>query len=537
MTILDKLTSDECDVLKSYVNLEQPFGPENAKLVKDDFSRYVLFNEDNIFSKEYRRNPRVMIGRRGSGKTTITSNTKFIDRHTYIINVQPEEALSTVQAIVFPEGVYKEQYVESIAKIWKLFFNTLLMVEICKDNTANTFMDIKKYLAKTDIPLDSNLVGVMGALRKKSDNLGSGVTSFVVSAFLEALNDGDGGYVPAKAELDEYLVTQNENSIIIIDSIEDYHLSVDEKRDVMGGLLKCVGEFGDERRSIRLCLPAESYFEVRRCSKNPLKDFSRNLLLHWLASEIFGVIAWRYQLFNRVYDIEKYEQLKSNGFDRSGSLRIIHQLLPETLINGIGLEEPVITYLMRHTQLLPRQVVLILNTIFSKIDETTNSLNPVSGPDIVDAITSVESTLCEEVFTAYEHKFPLAYETAKRCLPELHRTFSDGDLHRIFNRHGRAIFEKAGVAYEFADFKTMLVEMGVVGRVRNRTGIYAEAEFEYAMPGRLSLSVDDELCLHPIFSGEFSSSKNSNNGLVVYPQKDWVEKDSSRNLRISIGDR
>lgn len=537
MSSLDRLNNDQCNILKSYVNYEQPFGPENAKLVKDDFSRYVLFNKENIFSMEYRRNPRVIIGRRGSGKTTITSNTKFIDDHNYIINIQPEEALATVESIVFPREEYKEQYVESIAKVWKLFFNTLLMVEVCKGASEAKLINVKKYLARTEIPVDSTLVGVTGALRKKSENLGKGVASFIISSFLEAISDGDGGYSSAKNDLDEYLIEKGQNSIIIIDSIEDYHLSVRQKVDVMGGLLKCVGEFGDDRRSIRICIPTESYFEVRRCSKNPLKDFSRNLLLQWLPSEIFGVIAWRYQLYNRIYDVKKYNKLKENGFDRAGSLKTISELLPNRLINGIGIEEPVITYLMRHTQLLPRQVVLILNTIFSHDEDGGVSLNLVSGENIVRSITSVESTLCEEVFTAYQHKYPLAYEASKSCLPELHRTFGDGDLHRVFNRHGRAVFESAGEAVDYSDFKAMLVEVGIIGRIKDETEIYAHSEFEYAMPGRLSLSVDDKLCLHPIFSGEFSSSKNNSNGLIVYPQRDWVESDAGRNLRINIGDR
>ncbi|WP_323034962.1 P-loop ATPase, Sll1717 family [Pararhodobacter sp.] len=536
-SILDRLTERQCETLKAYVNNEQPFGPENAKLVKDDYSRFVLFNDDNVFSQEYRSNPRIIIGRRGSGKTTITSNTKFIDEHTYILNVQPEEALATIQAIAFPNKGADGQYVESIAKIWKVFFNTLLMVELCKKHPGAKLSPIKKYLAQTKIPIESTLVGVMGAFRNKAENLGNGVASFVISAFLEALNNSDSGYVPAKDELDRYLSESDETAIIIIDSIEDYHLSIPEKKHVMGGLLKCVGEFGDQRRSIRLCLPAESYFEVRKCSKNPLKDFNRNLLLQWLASEIFGVIAWRYQIFNRLYDRTTYDKLKLNGYDRSGSLKTIHSLLPQSLTNGIGLEEPTITYLMRHTQLLPRQAILILNTMFYRANGKLGGLSQVSGQDIVRAITSVESTLCEEVFTAYEHKYPLAYELAKNCLPELHRTFSDGDLHRVYNRHGKVVFDKANEELDFREFKTMLVEIGAVGRVKNRTGIYAESEFEYAMPGRLSLSVEDELCLHPIFSGEFSSSKNSSNGFVVYPQKEWVEGESGRSLRITIGDR
>jgi len=111
-------------------------------------------------------------------------------------------------------------------------------------------------------------------------------------------------------------------------------------------------------------------------------------------------------------------------------------------------------------------------------------------------------------------------------------------LQQVYTRHGKGVL-KTTEEYNFIDktdfnfFKRALIEMGIVGRVKNKTEIYAVADFEYAQAGRLNTSVEDEMCLHPIFSGEFESSKNSNGGLFIYPQKDLFDLERGRNLRVS----
>ena len=167
----------------------------------------------------------------------------------------------------------------------------------------------------------------------------------------------------------------------------------------------------------------------------------------------------------------------------------------------------------------------------------SSRIHRVTGPKVVDAVSQVESTLCKEVFTAYLHKYPLAYGVCDKCIPELPREFDDGTQHKVYKRHGKHLFEEQTPNAEYSGFKKMLIEMGVIERVRKKTAIYAEAEFECAKPGRLSISVADGLCLHPLFSGESSSGKNSNNGLVVYPQKEWLENDDGRVVRLDLGDR
>jgi hypothetical protein len=65
----------------------------------------------------------------------------------------------------------------------------------------------------------------------------------------------------------------------------------------------------------------------------------------------------------------------------------------------------------------------------------------------------------------------------------------------------------------------MLVEVGAIGRVNGRSGLYADAEFEYAVRGKLNLSIKDELCLRPIFSGIHESSVNRDSEHYVYPHR------------------
>lgn len=143
----------------------------------------------------------------------------------------------------------------------------------------------------------------------------------------------------------------------------------------------------------------------------------------------------------------------------------------------------------------------------------------------------------KKIFSAFKYKYPNAYAFCESCVPELARVFDNGRLQQVFTRHGKGVAKSLGDPLDYAGFKKMLIELGVVGRVRDKTELYAEAEFEYAQPGRLNLSVDDQLCLHPIFSGAFGSSKNNGEGLFVYPQKEWFDDERGRYLRVQAGDR
>jgi hypothetical protein len=63
----------------------------------------------------------------------------------------------------------------------------------------------------------------------------------------------------------------------------------------------------------------------------------------------------------------------------------------------------------------------------------------------------------------------------------------------------------------------MLMEIGAMGRVipEKETDIYIKGYFEYNVSHGLSISHDDKLCIHPLFSGIFRGSGNQDR--PVYP--------------------
>jgi hypothetical protein len=81
---------------------------------------------------------------------------------------------------------------------------------------------------------------------------------------------------------------------------------------------------------------------------------------------------------------------------------------------------------------------------------------------------------------------------------------------------------------EFSDFRKMLLEIGAIGKCVDRTDRYIEGEFQYTLPSKLSISVEEELCVHPMFMRVFSGSRGRQSGPVVLPRgsqisdNDWA---------------
>jgi len=358
LKIFDNITPQQEEIIKYYVTREKPFGPENASQVNDPLARWILFNQHNALCAEYRKDPNIIIGRRGSGKTSIISNTNNVDSHTYIINVSPYELIGYVKHDLFSGDRGNDHYVETISKFWDTLLNTTLMSTICAKVSTSSLVNVRKYLATSKIETGSNITAIVNALKKNAPKT-DGRIGFFVSAFIDFIDSKDSYYEPALHELTVYMAENKQTSVLIIDSIEDYKLSDDKNKSVISGLLKCAGEYGDQRRQIRLCIPGEAYFDIRACSSNPLKDFTKNLLLQWLPLELFGIIAWKYVLYCRLYDIEQYRQIANGNFtDRKFVLSVIARFLRNNVVNGLGVEEPTLPYIMRHTQLLPRQLIL-----------------------------------------------------------------------------------------------------------------------------------------------------------------------------------
>ncbi len=105
---------------------------------------------------------------------------------------------------------------------------------------------------------------------------------------------------------------------------------------------------------------------------------------------------------------------------RGDALALFNRVLPEKITNQAGFQEETMSYILRHTQLLPRHFLMLLNSIFKGLNSASGSNPfPVSEQKIINGIRKVEEFIVSEIFVAFKLIHPTAEATCKRCLPEL----------------------------------------------------------------------------------------------------------------------
>jgi hypothetical protein len=218
-----------------------------------------------------------------------------------------------------------------------------------------------------------------------------------------------------------------------------------------------------DRVDIRFCLPSELYHRFTKLSSNPNKDFRRSLKLQWTASELILIGAQRLMFYLALNHPQFYKEfIHLDLTKRADALTFFNAALPEKITNHVGYSEETMSYILRHTQLLPRHFLILLNSIFKNPNGGRSTKPfPVSTERIVNGIRQVENFMVREIFVAFNLIYPTAEEACRRCLPELGHKFTMGDLHRVFTRHGKAVFGSDNLF----DFQRMLLEIGAIGRV------------------------------------------------------------------------
>jgi hypothetical protein len=98
------------------------------------------------------------------------------------------------------------------------------------------------------------------------------------------------------------LRSSKKSFVILMDSLDDFHLDIDSVSHSLQGLLKFVGSMNKPRDvvDIRFCLPSELFRQIIKISSNPNKDFRRALKLQWTASELV-LIVWRLMYYLALY--------------------------------------------------------------------------------------------------------------------------------------------------------------------------------------------------------------------------------------------
>jgi len=172
------------------------------------------------------------------------------------------------------------------------------------------------------------------------------------------------------------------------------------------------------------------------------------------------------------------------------------------------------------------------------------SITNLDAQIVLGAVRRKEALMAEEIIVAYSKMFPEASSIRKKVLPNIPLLFTYKDLRKFYDSReflntGKSVLQgmKGEVEVSPDRFERCLLETGIIGRVISKPSGndigYINAEFEYSMPGSLDLCENDELVIHPVFSGQRKATAwdaIGKNIIGVYPHDADPDLSADREL-------
>jgi hypothetical protein len=318
--------------------------------------------------------------------------------------------------------------------------------------------------------------------------------------------------------LDNYLSTKKRNAVILFDSLDDYKVGASDEDRIVGALLRYVSQFNFQNQNMRLkvAFPSEIFPEIQRASKNPLKDFPNYGLLSWSSMELAQIAAFRYSIFLEHFSPDVYREIEDIDINqRDGTHKFWEIFFSDEQTNRYGQSESAMIYMLRHTQLLPRQLLRILERVVLSSNRRTGGYRLLTKEAVSESIENMETVIAGEIFSAYINIFPYAQMFCKAILGRFPTVFSYDELEDRFRKVANTMGERWRSELELHDFIDMLLRMGILGEVVRETDRYMESKFSYNMLIPSVIGDKELLCIHPLFSKYFSCSPNKQRKAIL----------------------
>jgi hypothetical protein len=492
-----------CDHLREFVSPDQPFGPIATPTIAHYEAFASLLDTQNAIAKELSNRPALIIGRRGAGKTAFLNSLALSKGYGVIVALEPGDAFPTMIRSIerqLPRNILPEES----ARLWhNLLWGSVFQELLARQpvEAATELLPVAHYLEGLGVKPGMNFYAVMRAILRAVAGLNKRVKVLIDA--IEDLASRGVRFQEAQDCAERFMARRGTKAVILMDSLEQFPLDEPAMAKAMAGLLRCVGQFNQPGRpcELRCCLPSELYPRLVDLSAAPLKDFASRIVLQWRAHELLHLAALRYTTFMRLYhpDAWRRQCARLDISERDGLRAFWAEVLPDTVTNRLGEREDAIAYIMRHTQLLPRHLILYLNEISKKALGSNGKSFRLHQDAIIEGVRASEHILCREIFSAFQQVHPKAEKACRSLLPNLSLTFKFGDLHREFNRSRRWLedFEDQHEAL------AILLGIGAIGVVSDETDRYTRGLFDYTLPDNLNYRADDTFCVHPIFVEQY----------------------------------
>jgi hypothetical protein len=454
-----------------------------------------------------------IVGRRGSGKTTLlTASTGFGRRLTLRLHESSVLGAMRDTLIALEDEHSKSLINDDKAELWRAAFSAagaaFFAVESPSSVSSDIALEAREFLASLNRgrvePLATPAEVVCEFLDcildvARASPIHGGFTTWVRSTKV-----GTHSVRQLSQLVDRALEQSGQTLTILIDSLDELNRRPEYFAEALRPLFSILGSQDPRVRRrarviVRCCLPTEIKPRFPDLSENPNKDLQNVCYLHWKTSDLMTLCVSRLQRFAKILADDGDSRLtrRLNLVSGGDAQSIICSMLPVQIENLVGQAEDALPYVLRHTQLLPRQLLKMLNMIAGGQSRMERFMagGAVSPHEVLASVQRAETELAGEVLNAFNATHPTAGELLKRLVPNLPTRLTSDKLSDLYENlslreHARG----------FEHCRDMLIEMGVLGRVERETRQYLRGEFAYTIPDGFNPAMEDELCLHPMFS-------------------------------------
>ena len=505
--------------LSDYINAEQPLGPIRHDVFHDDLksASELTFNL-GPFERVFAERSCMIIGRKGSGKSSVVQGYRTLAQYGRSYGKIDEEAprngdykiaisswgqfhemvrnvANRAASEIIAPGEEDLIWSERLAEIWADTFWDLIFQSLYQSYTRSTKL-------RAEIPSIIELF-------ESEDITMSGANSYVQTV--------ESTYKKAKQEAINYFGSNKRTCYILIDSMEEYPVRSRLFLRVVSGFLKCVNDFSYAYKCVRIifCLPAEIREIISRRSVNLVKDFGGGAVLNWQPSDLLRMVAERYRtgLLTISDDLEEKYEKKLLSFDfssREDLQAFFSDVMEHELVNGFDQPEDTLAYIIRHTQLLPREFILIFNRAIKKSKEDKGSWRYITADAVRWAVEETETDLARHLLHPYDKIYPQLLQACESVMPELPPICSMSDLDRVGSRFKNRIED------DIYDPWKVLFDIGILGYVEDISpGQHAESDryvygyFSYNSNSPIAFRNDAQYCVHPLFSRLWSLKRSA----------------------------
>lgn len=502
--------------LSAFFDDDNPLGPVAAEHINDTEVAAYLTSLQNDAFREMSQGVSLLFGRKGAGKSSLLHSFLFPNqlksvtalsfeqdqkiqflgkdsdfRRPYDVTVQVDASkeLDAVHAQVCKHTLPGP---ELAADHWKkrLWINVLIATSRRPDLIARLDEPLKSQML-TFSTLTRRLASTESATSYMDDWLDTGAVKIESVEML------------AK-DLKQAFIKNEFTVLFLIDSIEEYNLSLDEALKItIGGLLYVVGGRRDPLCYYKIAFPYEIYDDIKS-QGNTGKINLQSATLNWRPAELVQIVTRRILLCLYLYENATVPGLltaaRSASSSRRANFAFWEEVFGGDIINEAHNPETALYYVLRHTQLLPRQVILALSWLIRLSKNPRTSFRFVSPDVITDATRQSSNILIGGIESGFRFTYPDLQQSLERFLPRCNIVSNYSDLHHIYSTS--SVKGTAEYTRNFYAFMRALLHIGVFGVVdrKQETDRYIEAKYCYGDGTVLRAFEGKEFAMHPAFS-------------------------------------